>query len=423
MKTKLLFALLVFSLVFASGLFGQESFFTQNTMTIFKGDIDKLSDVNDYGDVKLKNVFLFSGARYVNGAIDGFQGGFATYFGKLYFAMFYEGNFWKGYENTHTVGGREQDVFGADTGITLDNNFQVMFGNEKIGGIAIRLGFDKLGFNKDVNDTPPATEVNTRTGNINFGALWGKNFAGSSGTFKPELGFLVNINMDKQVRKSGGTTTFDGGYGPSSLALNLSAEYLFAKEGRYQTTLSFGDIPLFNFKYDAQYKPAKDTRNGTIFNTLFGEVKQVYDISASLSLGYLVGINLAINGTSEIKKVDAFEFGILPRVSFGLAYKANDKFTFNTGVRLGSLRPNISSVDNVGNSTNDDFGFFYRNIKDKRGAATVEDSTWYYLPFQGVWGLGLLWQPEELFSADFSVDSKLNNSGAFNFNVLFTLNL
>ena len=415
MKTKLLMTFLIFTLIFAAGLYGQESLFSGNTMTIFKGDVDKLADVNDYSEVKIKKVYLVTGARFdeaIN-AVRGFKGGFATYLDKLYFGMFYDGYFWDGDENTTKIGSNQQDR--ADRGFFFDNNFNVIVGNENIGGIAFNLGFANLGIDEDVND--PVT-VTTRSGMINFGGLWGKNFGVGNGTLKPELGFNVGINMDKIERKTGATTV-ENGHGPSFLSFNLTAEYLFAREGQHQTTFSFGDLPLFAFKYENK-GPPKEEFGGGVYNTLFGEIKQVYDLSGSLSVGYLVGLSLAINAPTDQKDVDDFEFGFLPRVSFGLAYKASEKFTFNTGVRLGSLRPDLVSGD-FGNM-NDNFGIFYQSTK----YTNYKSSTWYFLPFVGSWGLGLFWQPEEIFSADFSVDSKINTApgvGGFNFNVLFTLQL
>ena len=415
MKTKSLMSILIFALVFAAGLYGQESLFGENTMTIFKGDVDKLADVNDYREVKIKKVYIMTGARFdeaIN-AVRGFKGGFATNLDKLYFGMFYDGYFWDGDENTRKIGGSQQDL--ADRGFFFDNNFKVILGNETIGGIAFNLGFADLGKDEDVND--PVT-VTTRSGMINFGGLWGKNFGGEKGTLKPELGFNVGINMGKTETKTGGGTTEDG-HGPSFLSLYLTAEYLFTREGQHQTTLSFGDLPLFAFKYENK-GPPKEEFGGGIYNTLFGEIKQVYDLSGSLSLGYLVGLSLAINAPVCQKGVDVSEFGFLPRVSFGLAYKVSEKFTFNTGVRLGSLRPDIISGDF--GTIDDNFGIFYEKTK----YTNYESSTWHFLPFVGSWGLGIFWKPEEIFSADFSVDSKINTApglGGFNFNVLFTLNL
>ena len=416
MKTKLLMTFLFFTLIFVSGLFGQESFFTQNTMTIFKADVDKLADVNDYNEVNIKKIYIITGGRFDESitAVRGLKGGFATKTDKLYFGLFYDGYFWDGDENTTKIGNSQQDDF-SDNGITIDNNFRLIFGNETIGGIALNLGFADLNIDVDKDDSIPRT-VTTRSGFISFGGLWGKNFEGGKGTFKPELGFNVDINMGKAETKTGSSTE-ENGHGHSFLSFHLAAEYVFAREGQHQTTLSFGDFPAFAFKYENK-GPPKQEFEGMIFNTLFGEIKQVYDLSGSLSLGYLVGLSLAINAPSDQKNVDVFEFGFLPRVSFGLAYKASEKFTFNTGVRLGSLRPDIVSDNNM----NDNFGIFFQKEK----YSGYESKTWYFLPFNGSWGIGLLWRPEEIFSADFSVDSKINTAptvGGFNFNVLFTLNL
>jgi len=396
--------LLMITLLSVSVVYGQ-SFFSQNTMTIFKGDVDKLMDVNDYAEVEINKVYLMAGARIDDSGslIKGVRGGFAKKFDKLHFGLYYEGRFWDGWGNTRTVGSNRVDVV-ADNGLILDNDFRILIGNETIGGIAINFGLLDLRIDEDVV-TPDSTKYGD--GYIRFGAVWGKNFGVGEGTLKPELGFSLDISMRKTENTAGNKNGKDN----SILAFILTAEYLFAREGNHQTTLSFGDYPIFFLPYTNDGPPS-NKHDGYFYNTLFFDLKQVYDLSGNLSLGYLLGLNLALNLPGN----DELEFGFLPRISFGLAYKASEKFIFNTGVRLGSLYPDPV----FGSRWNDNFGLHYYSNKPSGS----ERKDYYFLPFTGAWGIGLLWQPEKIFSADFSVDSKLSaGGGGFNFNVLFTVNL
>ena len=431
MKTKLFTVLLITAFFSAPALFGQvqHSFLTGNTMTIFKTDADKLQDVNDYAEVDINKAYIMAGSHYDTNtnAFRGIRGGVATNLNSLYLGILYDGYFWDGDADKVTVNGNRQA--GADTGFNFDNRFNVLFGKKSFGGIAVSLGFSNLNFDKDANDIADTTTT-TRRGIINFGAMWGKNFARSKGTLKPELGFMTLINMNENKTKTGNTTTVDG-HGPSSLMLYLTSEYVFSREGQHQTTLNFGDIPWIYFPYENK-GPPKTKFESEFYNTLFFELKQVYDITGSLSVGYLAGLNLAINKPGGLVKDthrDVFELGFLPRLSLALTYKASEKFLFNTGVRLGSLYPDeIVTEGTLGQgmppftnlNTADSFGLFYRNDNN----AGTKTSTWDFLPFRGAWGIGMLWQPDRIFSADFSVNSDFNSTpGAFNFNVLFALNL
>ena len=404
MKTKLITVLLMITLLSVSTVYGQ-SFFRENTMTIFKGDVDKLMDVNDYAEVDINKVYIAAGARLDDkgSPVRDVRGGFAINTEKLHFGLFYSGNFWSGHGNTTLIGSNRADT--ADIGMVLDNHFLIMLGNENIGGIGINFALHQLRIDEDVNG---GNTNKYGAGSIDIGAVWGKNFGVGEGTLKPELGFMVEINMEKWEDNSGNKNNKDH----SSLAFILTAEYLFPREGNHQTTLSFGDYPVFILPYTNDGPPS-NKHDGSFYNTLFGELKQVYDLSGSLSLGYLVGLSLAMNLPGD----NYFHFGFLPRISCGLAYKVNEKFTFNTGVRLGSLEPEIVHPGNM----DDSFGFFYTSYKPSGS----EYKNYYFLPFTGAWGIGLLWKPEEIFSADFSVDSKLSAGGGsnFNFNVLFTLSL
>jgi len=420
MKRKVSIVLFVAVFFTASAIYGQQqqsntqSNVYNNTMGIFKTDVDKLQDVNDYSEVAINKAYIVAGSRFDNAApsgIRGIKGGFSTYLNDLYLGIFYDGYLWNGYDN--------KDVQ-ADTGITFNNNFGVLFGKESFGGIGIALGFNDLQFDEDKN---LGTTTNTRSGMINLGATWGKNFAFKDGTLKPDLAFTVGFNMN-ETKVSAGNTTTTGGHGPSFLGLYLTTEYLYPREGQHQTTLSFGDTPLFVFAYDENNQDPKNHHEGRFYNTLYGEIKQVYDITGSLSLGYLAGLSLAFNGPSDNKDVSASEFGFLPRLSAALTYKASEKFLFNTGVRLSAMEPNIATT--ADGSMNDNFGIFYQSVKPKGGS---ESTSWYYLPFVGAWGIGLLWQPEQALSADFSVSSQMSTilNGApgnnLNFNVLFSLSL
>jgi len=427
MKRKVSIVLFVASLFTASAIYGQQqqsntnSNVYNNTMTIFKTDVDKLQDVNDYQEVAINKAYIIAGSRFDNAApsgIRGIKGGFATYLNDLYLGILYDGYLWNG--NNNKVGSNSNSTF------TFNNNFSVLFGKESFGGIGITLGFNMLQFDED---KAGGTTRNTRSGMINLGATWGKNFDFKDGTLKPELGFLVGIDMN-EVKESIGNTTTTGGHGPSLLGLNLSTEYLYPKEGQHQTTLSFGDFPLFVFAYDENDQDPKNHHEGRFYNILDGEIKLVYDITGNLSLGYLAGLSLAFNAPSNNKDIGVSEFGFLPRLSAALTYKASEKFLFNTGVRLGAMEPQFTSnyspagVANYNpfdNSMNDNFGIFYQSVKPKSGS---ESTSWYYLPFVGAWGIGLLWQPEQALSADFSVSSLFNSPGNnLNFNVLFSLSL
>jgi len=407
MKVKQLTVFLMIAFLSASA-YGQ-SFLFENTMTIFKGDIDKLTDVNDYNEVEIKKTFVMAGVRFdeATNEVRGIRGGFATKLGSTHFGMFYDGYFWDGDSNTTRVGGRQQD--GDDQGILMDNSLGFLIGTETVGGIMFNIALQGFGSDEDIND--PVT-IETRSGFIGIGSMWGKNFGGDNGVFKPEVGFRVLINMNRTITKNGGSTIVNG-KGPTLLAFTLSAEYLFAREGDHQTTLSFGDYPLFIFPFTNNGPPEVKVKGG-FSNNLYGEIKQVYDLSGALSLGYLAGFNLVISMPND----DLFEFGFLPKLSCGLTYKASDKFTFNTGVRLGSMSPEIVGTENM----RDSFGIYYTSFKP----TNVESTTWNFLPINGAWGIGLLWHPEDIFTADFSIDSKINTPlarGGFNFNVIFTLNL
>ena len=420
MKRKLASVVLFTVLFSASALYGQtfrvSSFFNENTMTIFKGDLDMLADVNDYGEVDINKATISAGARGIDpvaGRLPGFRGAFGTNLGKLHFGLFYEGMFWDGYSERIVSSNKRYDA-GTDTGFIFDNCFEVLIGNEVIGGLAFCLDFLRAGINKDENENPPSTTVTAHSGDIGWGAVWGKNFGLGGGFLKPELGFYNAISLDRTKEEISGSDTVKSRSSPSTLLLILTAEYVFAKEGNHQTTLGFGDYPYIILSY----KPNKDAKkiDGAFYNTLFFEFKQVYDLSGSLSAGYLAGFSFALNKPGK----DMFAIGFLPRVSAGLAYKTSEKFTFNTGVRLGSLRPEPSA-----NGANN-FGIYYNKIKDNSNPGVTADiKTTTFLPFVGAWGIGLLWQPEKIFTADFGVECALNQSTAanLNFNVLFTLNL
>ena len=427
MKKKILTVLLCTALASAGALYGQQSSNVyQNTMSIFKTDVDKLQDVNDYAEVDINKAYLMAGSRYESdsNSIRGIQGGFATYKNDLYIGIFYDGYFWNG--NSTEQGSTKNST------ITYNNQFSFLFGKESFGGIGITLGLNDLQFGEN---KAGGTTTNTRSGLINIGAEWGKNFAYKGGTLKPDLGFLWGINMNET---SSGSST--GGHGPSILALMLTTEYLYPKEGQHQTTLSFGDVPVFFFAYDTNNQSPKDHREGRIYNTLYGELKQVYEITGNLSLGYLAGLSLIMNSPSDNKDINVFEFGFLPRLSAALTYKASEKFLFNTGVRLGAMEPeNTSNYApsanyNPFNNMNDNFGIFYQSVDPSSGS---KQDNWRNLQFVGAWGLGMLWQPEKAFSGDFSVSSQFMPNrtltavapavvlanGNLNFSVLFTLNL
>lgn len=382
---KMVSALLFLALLSASALYGQSSFFANNTMTIFKDDVDKLADVNDYGEVDINKASVFAGGRYGGGG--GIMAGFATRTEKLHFGLFYEGNFWSGNASPDNVM--------ADVGVTFNNEFSILLGNENLGGFAFNLDFLSLRRDKDILGKQ-------RWGSFGLGAFWGKNF-GSSGIIKPEFGFYTVINMEKTTPNVGPWT----GKGRSWLYLRINAEYLFAREENHQTTLYFGYLPSIGLRYKPSENAAK--ADGAFSNTIFFELKQVYDLSSRLSLGYLVGLDLVMDFPAK----DNFGFGFFPRMSAGLVYKAGEKFAFNTGVRLGSFTP-VHREDYTSQ-----FGLYF----EKTPGFPSDQKIWRFQRFQGTWGLGLLWQPEKIFSADFSIQSGFTNVTNINFNILLTLNL
>jgi len=405
MKIKSLAFLLLFGIFSVFTMYGQ-SFLSDNTMNIFKADVDKLGDVNDYGQVEIDNLFIFAGSR-INAGSKGIKGGFAINPGNLYLGFLYDGIFWDG-SNTKT-GTIKNSNF------TFDNRFSVMIGKESFGGIGVYLGFE------DFYTSRTATTAN-KSGIFGIGAVWGKNFGIKEGVLKPELGFTLGINRKKNEVISGGTTTISGREA-SYLALDLSAEYLLPKNDIQQTTFNFGYMPLFYFPYEISKGPPKESGTGAFYNTLHGDIKQVYDISENFSLGFMAGASIALNFPSDDKDYGAFEFGVLPRFSAALNYKIHEKFSFNSGFRLGAKEPGILMGLVSPGSLNNQFGIYFTNINNK--ISNVKSNSWRFLPFTGDWGIGMLWQPEKFLSADFLISSHLNTSGSqgVNFNVLFTLNL
>jgi len=390
-------------------------------MTIFNDSLDLLTDVNDYAEVDINKIYITAGGRINNSGspVQGVRGGVAVKFEKLHLGVFYDGRFWDGHSNeTHNARGRQDE---ADTGLILDNHFRALIGNKTIGGIMLNLDLDNMNINTNIVH-PETAKVNS--GFFSFGGVWGKNFSLKNRIIKPELGFLTRINIDKtEIRDD--SFFWKGDRNHSELMFILGCEYLFAANGGSQTTIGFGDIPLIALPYTDEGPPEEKT-GGCFYNTAYGEFKQVYSLTDSLSLGYLAGLSLAINRPKDAD----FEIGFLPRASFGLVYKISEKIAFSAGARLGSLNSELITFDSdyYGyenrnplrfGSHNDSMGFFYT----KKETAGYKNYNWHFLPFRGAWGLGVLWKPEKIFTADFSIDSKLNGAGGFNFNVQFTLNL
>ena len=405
----------IITLFSVSGLYAQfngHSNLYNNTMGIFKADVDKLQDVNDYSEVSINNAYIMLGSRYDTelNRIQGITFGVAGYAKDLYIATLFDGYLFGG-QLTY-----DDDFTNVDGAVSFNDNFKWLLGKESFGGIGINVNFDNVTFaGTKTGDTGSTLQA----GMIDFGAAWGKNFAFKDGTLKPELGFSVGINQSESTVNNGTTTTTTG-HGPSVLKLYLTTEYLFPKKDQMQTTLGFGYIPLFGFPFENS-GPPKEKYNGISYNTLYGEIKFVSIITENLSLGALMGLSIALNSPSPDKDNSMFEFGLLVRSSLAFTYKVSDKFLFNAGFRLGALEPDIVTATNPNANVSDSCGFFYHGENHK---GLPNTSTWYFLPYVGAWGLGMLWQPEKSFAADFSVSSLLNNApgSGLNFNVLFTLN-
>jgi len=422
MKAKLSLVWLMAVFFSVSALYAQfngHSNVYNNTMGVFKSDVDKLQDVNDYSEVAINKAYIMAGSRYDTElkTIRGITLGFAGYLNDLYIGTLFDGYLYDGYLTLDDNASNDKGSF------IFNDNFNWLLGKASFGGIGINVNFDNVSF-AGAKDAVTDITTLTKGGMINFGATWGKNFAFKDGTLKPKLGFLVGINQN-ETTKNDGNTTVTTGHGPSALKLYLTTEYLFPKKDQLQTTLSFGYIPLFTFPFEDN-GPPKVKYDGTYYNTIYGEIKYVTEITENLSLGGLTGLSLAINSPSVYKEYSIFEFGFLVRSSIAFTYKVSDKFLFNAGFRLGALEPDIVTdtiYTDTGLKSNihDSCGVFYHGEDHKDN---TKNGTVYLLSYVGAWGLGMLWQPEKAFSADFSVSSLMNNAPGtgLNFSVLFTLN-
>jgi hypothetical protein len=241
----------------APGFDGIKSKAAKGTSGLFGSEVDNVQDVNDFGSVEFTKGFgyLAAGTELTDTGI-----GFATKLGGLFLGLTYDGNIWSGSSTSLKTDGKENDSFPGwtisdiDGRITFDNWFNILVGNEAIGGIKVTFALNDFRTEARVDkyDDPvivPATNdklVDT-DGDILAGLTYGRNFALGGGTLKPEISLGASFNNNSVEATKAGVGNFFGktskftrnsnGSHFTNLFVKVGADYVFAPNGNVTSTL------------------------------------------------------------------------------------------------------------------------------------------------------------------------------------------
>ncbi|ULQ59749.1 hypothetical protein K7I13_15060 [Brucepastera parasyntrophica] len=382
MKIRILLSgILLMAVFFLPALSAQErdpqvstvSNLNRSTFGIFRNDVDSIIDVNYFSTIDMEKRFAFTGAAY-NQNNPTFSAGYAQRLGNNYLGLFYNGSMWFGNSNTYftTTGGTTLQQDPADTGITWDNTFAILFGNEVLGGIKLDIGI--LGLDKDTDlvetTTTDSVKTVTTTGAMNFGLTWGHSLNMGSIVFKPKIGAAYYLDMNKietETTTAAGTDTdteygyYSGAtfYGTRSILQAIAGVAFESVKEDNSVSVFSADYRLLYYFYPDFYEenklaaggdPTIGTNDGSkdMRHYINLRYKKTFTVSERFSAGFSIDGQAVIfsQETADVTKVGStilneepvikeFSMTIRPSVSGAFMYWVKPEvFSLNAGFSL-----------------------------------------------------------------------------------------
>ena len=377
-KRFLLIAALLIAAIGISPLAAQINSFTSNTSKatngLFGNDTDNFLSVNNWQNVKFNHFFTALQVDEANGV----GAGLALKAGAAYLGFGYFGKFWEGNISSTTTEYGDSTTVSNTADLAWTSQISFLLGTNLLGGLLLDFSLAGMGNNNNDKDELNGAEIITSKNTVGLGVMeaglrWGRNFdLGNGYTFKPNLGFSYNINLQKTVSDPGdgletttltsidpffsrmdGYSDIQGGQvgltgivnGHAGMGVDLSAKAWDGSlwVGYDLETRTYDKQVTSSSDYWESYDPSYTSH---LINVGVGAW---YAMDRKLSLGWSVESDFDIKSAqiTSVQKEDMPNpdhdfsdtlFKITPKITTGIVFKIKpDAFNFNGSLTLYPL--------------------------------------------------------------------------------------
>ena len=310
---KLILAAVITALGF--GLFAQSSKTDTATNNLFKTDVDKFMNVNEWSAINPEHAFLYFG---MPGA-GSYSLGFAKDIKGTYWGTYFSGQF-----GTLSI----VDNDDTKTKTTTDGNTYFTFNNLfGFGNMGLLVTFDYRANNSTKTDVD-GDKTYTDSKNYKIGAVLGlgdKEFKGKN--LKPYIGLSYNMNPDNASKSDNGTTETDTRDWRLDIWGGADIE-LSKKENLSQNLLA-------EVKFYTQNPVDTDNhKNKTTEIAVPLTYKAIINASDKLAFGVKANLNPRVQFGEDNNEWDVFNFYATPAIAAGVTFDTQKKVIFNGGVKF-----------------------------------------------------------------------------------------